>query len=262
MSEVFPLEIRALSIAFFYAISTAFGGITGPVIFGLLIGSGDPGTLYYGYLVGAALMIGAGVIEWWLGVDAEQESLESIATPVSAQDAGEDAARRPKRRRSSGRSQWAPRPAYSAIEGSPGVEAEIERLQAVLEEHGQLSRERLAGPDRRTPVGPRLHEPGARRGGGRRAGAARRPEPLRGGVGGRKGQLVGAGAVRPPRRAPTAGAPGRPPRPAPGRRGPSDAVVIRIAGGLSSRKRSPGATTQPSPRAPARRRLAPRGSRR
>ena len=107
VSEVFPLEIRALSIAFFYAISTAFGGITGPVIFGLLIGSNDPGTLYYGYLAGAALMIGAGVIEWWLGVDAEQESLESIAPPVSAQDAGDGPSRRP------GRSSAAPRPAAS-----------------------------------------------------------------------------------------------------------------------------------------------------
>ena len=102
-------------------------------------------------------MIGAGIIEWWLGVDAEQESLENIATPVSAQDAGDgpEPPAKPKRRRSSGRSQWAPRPAFSAVEGSPGVEAEIVRLQAVLEEHGQLSRERLG-----SLTGARLWGPG------------------------------------------------------------------------------------------------------
>jgi hypothetical protein len=91
-------------------------------------------------------MIGAGVIEWWLGVDAEQESLENVATPVSAKEAEgtSEQPERPRRRRSSGRSQWAPRPAYSAVEGSPGVEQEIQRMQAILQEHGQLSRDRLA----------------------------------------------------------------------------------------------------------------------
>src|SRR5262249_21352410 len=150
VSEVFPLEIRALAIAFFYAMSTAFGGITGPLIFGALIGSNDLGTLYIGYLVGAVLMIAAGCIEWLLGVDAEQRSLESIATPVSAQDAG----KKPRRRRS-GRTQWAPRPAYSAVEGNPGVEQEIENLQAALAEHGPLSRSRLA-----SIAGSRLWGPG------------------------------------------------------------------------------------------------------
>ncbi|MCA5893642.1 MFS transporter [Isoptericola sp. NEAU-Y5] len=94
-SEVFPMETRALCIAFFYAVGTAVGGITGPLLFGRLIESasqaGDIGGIAVGYYVGAALMVGGGVVALFLGVGAEQRSLEDIATPLSAQDAGDDA---------------------------------------------------------------------------------------------------------------------------------------------------------------------------
>ena len=70
-SEVFPMETRALCIAFFYAIGTAAGGITGPLFFGWLIdrasASGDITKIAIGYFVGAALMIVAGVIQAFLG---------------------------------------------------------------------------------------------------------------------------------------------------------------------------------------------------
>jgi MFS family permease len=84
VSEVFPMEIRAMAIALFYAIGTALGGITGPVIFGQLIGTGDRGTLLIGYLVAAGLMIVAALVELIIGVRAERRSLESIAAPLTA----------------------------------------------------------------------------------------------------------------------------------------------------------------------------------
>jgi MFS family permease len=86
VSEIFPLELRAMAIAFFYAVSTAIGGITGPVLFGALIGTGDRGNLFIGYLAGAALMLIAGLVEFTMGVDAEAKSLEDIAQPLSAED--------------------------------------------------------------------------------------------------------------------------------------------------------------------------------
>ncbi|HYO34148.1 MAG TPA: MFS transporter [Nocardioidaceae bacterium] len=90
-SEIFPMETRALCIAFFYAIGTAAGGIAGPLYFGSLIdnatASGDITGIAPGYYVGGALMVLGGVIAIFLGVHAEQKSLESIATPLTAEDA-------------------------------------------------------------------------------------------------------------------------------------------------------------------------------
>ncbi len=86
-SEVFPMETRALCIAFFYAIGTAAGGISGPLLFGYLIekasDSGDVTAISLGYFIGAALMIGGGIVEAFLGVKAEGRSLESIAEPLT-----------------------------------------------------------------------------------------------------------------------------------------------------------------------------------
>jgi MFS family permease len=90
-SEVFPMETRALCIAFFYAIGTAVGGITGPLLFGKLIDNAsadkDITAIAIGYFIGAALMVAGGLVEAVLGVKAEGESLESIATPLTAQEA-------------------------------------------------------------------------------------------------------------------------------------------------------------------------------
>ena len=83
ISEIFPLELRALAIALFYAVGTAIGGLAAPWLFGVLIGSGSRVSVFYGYALGAALMMLAAVVEAWLGVDAERKSLEHIAAPLS-----------------------------------------------------------------------------------------------------------------------------------------------------------------------------------
>jgi MFS family permease len=83
VSEIFPMETRAMAIAFFYAVGTAIGGITGPILFGHLIEAGTH-AVAIGYYIGAGLMIAAGLVELFLGVDAERKSLEDIASPLSS----------------------------------------------------------------------------------------------------------------------------------------------------------------------------------
>lgn len=83
VSEVFPLEMRALAISLFYAIGTGAGGVVGPVLFGALIESGKPAAVAGGYAFGAALVIVAGFIALRFAVDAERRSLEDIAPPLT-----------------------------------------------------------------------------------------------------------------------------------------------------------------------------------
>src|SRR5207248_1505554 len=84
VSEIFPLEVRGLAIAIFYAAGTLVGGVAAPFIFGLLIQTGSRTALFRGYLAGSFLMIAAAVVEAFIGVRAERRSLESISTPLSA----------------------------------------------------------------------------------------------------------------------------------------------------------------------------------
>jgi len=86
VSETFPLEIRALAIAFFYAIGTGIGGVAGPWLFGALIDTGSRWSLFGGYLFGAVLMLAAAVIAARFGVAAERKPLESVARPLAAAD--------------------------------------------------------------------------------------------------------------------------------------------------------------------------------
>ena len=86
VSETFPLEIRALAIAFFYAVGTGIGGIVGPALFGALIDTGSRMSLFGGYLLGAALMIVAGAVAWRWGVAAERKPLEDVARPLTFVD--------------------------------------------------------------------------------------------------------------------------------------------------------------------------------
>jgi MFS family permease len=86
VSEIFPLEIRALAIAFFYAIGTLAGGVGAPVLFGWIIGTGSGTALFIGYLVAATLMIFGGIVEAWIGVPAERRSLEHVAAPLSSKN--------------------------------------------------------------------------------------------------------------------------------------------------------------------------------
>ena len=82
VSEIFPLETRALAIALFFAVGTAVGGITGPVLFGQFIHSGDLRLVAVGFFIGAGAMALGGMAELAFGVRAEQRSLEDIATPA------------------------------------------------------------------------------------------------------------------------------------------------------------------------------------
>jgi MFS family permease len=83
VSESFPLEIRALAIAFFYAVGTGVGGVAAPWLFGLLIDTGSRASVFAGYLLGAALMLGGGLIAWRWGVAAERKPLETVARPLT-----------------------------------------------------------------------------------------------------------------------------------------------------------------------------------
>jgi MFS family permease len=84
VSEIFPMETRAMAIAFFYASGTIVGGFGGPLLFGALIQSGEPGQIFIGYLVGAVVMIVGGIVQATMGVEAAQRDLEDIAPPLSA----------------------------------------------------------------------------------------------------------------------------------------------------------------------------------
>ena len=82
VSEIFPLEMRALAIAVFYAIGTGIGGVVAPVLLGVLIQTGSRSSVAQGWGFGAVLMVGAGVLALAFGVDAERKALEDIARPM------------------------------------------------------------------------------------------------------------------------------------------------------------------------------------
>ena len=87
VSEIFPLETRALAIAVFFSLGTGAGGIAAPWLFGTLIGTGSRWNVFYGYLFAGLLMLAAAVIEIAYGVAAERQPLEKIAEPLSAEQA-------------------------------------------------------------------------------------------------------------------------------------------------------------------------------
>jgi MFS family permease len=86
VSETFPLEIRALAIAFFYAIGTGIGGVAGPWLFGWLIDTGSRASVFGGYLFGAVLMIAAALVAARWCVAAERKPLEAVARPLATAD--------------------------------------------------------------------------------------------------------------------------------------------------------------------------------
>jgi MFS family permease len=86
VSETFPIEIRALTIAIFYAIGTAIGGVAAPFAFGAIISSGSRGSVFAGYVFAAALMVGAAAVAALFAVDAERKSLEEVAAPLAKAD--------------------------------------------------------------------------------------------------------------------------------------------------------------------------------
>jgi MFS family permease len=88
VSEIFPMETRAMAIAFFYALGTAAGGIAGPLVFAELTGDGDAGRTALAFTIGAVMMMLGGIVELLFGVRAERQSLEDIAAPLSSQRTG------------------------------------------------------------------------------------------------------------------------------------------------------------------------------
>ncbi len=155
VSEIFPMETRALSIAFFYAVGTAAGGIVGPLLFGHLIASGSQDQVAIGFFIGAVVMAIGGIAEILFGVKAEQEQLEDIAKPITAEDAEreepEEAPERPSPARAPRRYRLGPGRASSSP-GMPlylqaqevGLEREVTILEQALKEHGSASRRELS----------------------------------------------------------------------------------------------------------------------
>jgi MFS family permease len=82
VSEVFPLEMRAMAIAVFYAVGTGVGGLLAPALFGALIETKSRAAVFGGYAIGAVLMFGGAAVAWFLGVNAERRSLEELALPL------------------------------------------------------------------------------------------------------------------------------------------------------------------------------------
>ena len=83
VSENFPLEVRALAIASFYALGTGLGGVVAPAFFSHLIASQSRDSLTVGYLIGALLMIAAGIVGGRFAENAERRSLEDVAAPLA-----------------------------------------------------------------------------------------------------------------------------------------------------------------------------------
>jgi MFS family permease len=178
VSEIFPMETRALSIAFFYAVGTAAGGIVGPLLFGHLINTGSQDKVAIGFFVGAVVMAIGGVAELAFGVKAEQRQLEDIAEPLTAEgepepeesagaperpadEAAERALRIRRRteardlRERSGRRRFRPGPGrlgasrgLSASVGGGDDSVDLDREVAIigraLEDHGSATRRELA----------------------------------------------------------------------------------------------------------------------
>ncbi|MGH3423572.1 MAG: MFS transporter [Nocardioidaceae bacterium] len=176
VSEIFPMETRALAIAFFYAVGTAIGGITGPLLFGRLIGSDERGVVAIAFYVGAAVMAIGGIVELFLGVKAERATLEDIAAPLTTTDAdstteaaptstgrpadtadSERVAERSERRRreaTSGGRRFRPGPGSGPYapptsttpsrEPEEALDREIEQIAIAVRERGPLETDALA----------------------------------------------------------------------------------------------------------------------
>ncbi|MFL5897759.1 MAG: MFS transporter [Solirubrobacterales bacterium] len=158
VSEIFPMETRALSIAFFYATGTAAGGIAGPLLFGHLIASGSEDQVATGFFIGAVVMAIGGLAELFFGVKAEQKQLEEVAEPLSAEgvqrtqpEAAEPASLTASGRRAPGR--WRPGPGPLSSARAMGIsgphppvplDSEVAIIETALREQGSANRRELS----------------------------------------------------------------------------------------------------------------------
>ncbi len=141
VSEVFPLEIRAMSIALFYAVGTGLGGIVGPLLFGNLVATGTLWAVAIGYFIGSVVMAAGGVVEWIFGVEAAGRSLEDIAAPLSSEDDASESSR------AATRSGYAPKPVSSAYPRQhplvePNRQSEVDAIAAAVAD-GPVDRQTL-----------------------------------------------------------------------------------------------------------------------
>jgi MFS family permease len=170
VSEIFPMETRALAIALFFAVGTAIGGITGPALFGQFIHSGQISKVALGFFIGTLAMILGGLAELRWGVAAERQSLEDIATPLTAEEVDESereqrdrivvrAAERAEHERQ-GLRRYRPGPTsdfYSpgmvgtagaatrrAASSDENLDSEVDAIGRALAEHGPADRDQLA----------------------------------------------------------------------------------------------------------------------
>ena len=157
VSEIFPMETRALAIAFFYAVGTAIGGITGPLLFGHLIDSGKADLVAIGFFIGAGTMALGGIAELFFGVPAENKSLEDIAEPLTAEDGDAEPSSSPAaaRRSGSGASRFRPGPGTTLHAPATGGglsrgpyedrhrSREVEAIVRAVEDGGTMERRRL-----------------------------------------------------------------------------------------------------------------------
>jgi MFS family permease len=166
VSEIFPMESRALSIAFFYAVGTAAGGIVGPLLFGHLINTGEQSKVAIGFFVGAVVMAIGGIAELLFGVEAEQKQLEQVAEPLTAVDDEGDAGSEDDGGREPASPPKASPPRRLRVRTSPGmpvsepgpaigVEREVAIIERALQDGGEASRNEL-----RRRVGARYWGPG------------------------------------------------------------------------------------------------------
>jgi MFS family permease len=164
VSEVFPLEIRAMAIAFFYSVATAIGGITGPLLFGILVGTESETNTMYGFFIGAGWLLLAAITEAILGVSAEQTPLEEVAEPLASEDADtashrEDTDEEPQRRQPAGlparyRGLASPRQTFAGLPPTPDRDIDRE-ISAIEQAAGEpISRDDLARVVRARSWGP------------------------------------------------------------------------------------------------------------
>jgi MFS family permease len=152
VSEIFPMETRALAIAFFFAVGTGIGGIIGPLLFANMIASGNRSEVATAFFIGAGVMAVGGIAEIFFGVKAEQVPLENIAKPLTA----EEAEQMPERERQ-GRRRYRPGPGLEYPYYSPGLmgtslrrptavvelQHEVEAIGRAVDEGGPVSRDEL-----------------------------------------------------------------------------------------------------------------------
>jgi MFS family permease len=172
VSEIFPMESRALSIAFFYAVGTAAGGIVGPLLFGHLIASGSLNNVAWGFLIGAVVMAIGGIAEILFGVEAAGKQLEDVAEPLSA-EGGEGKGEGSKEKAEPEPEQKAPSRSGYRFRPGPGplasaramslsgpypdvpLDREVGLIEAALQDRGAANRKEL-----RRRVGARYWGPG------------------------------------------------------------------------------------------------------